>query len=289
MSVLDRFLRYVTIDTRADEASTSVPSTPGQLVLLDLLARELRELGLKDVERDANGYLFATIESTVARACPTIGFIAHVDTSPEMSGAGVKPIVHSQWDGHDIVLPDDPSAVLRPSEWPELAAQVGHDIVTASGTTLLGGDDKAGVAAIVAAAEHLIANPSIPHGPIRIGFTPDEEIGGAPTTSMSRGSALCAPTRSTAARWTTGNGELFGRRDGRVVRGVQHAPRLRQGTNDQRDQGRLALHRSAAARPPVAGNDGPIRRVRSSLSNGGIRRSHERARADQGLRHGQAG
>jgi tripeptide aminopeptidase len=195
MSVLDRFLRYVAIDTRADEASTSVPSTPGQLVLLDLLATELRELGLADVERDANGYLFATIEPTVARPCPTIGFIAHVDTSPEMSGANVRPIVHHEWDGRDIVLPDDPSAVLRPSEWPELAAQMGHDIVTASGTTLLGGDDKAGVAAIVAAAEYMVENPSIPHGRIRIGFTPDEEIGRGPNHfDVARFGAVCAYT-----------------------------------------------------------------------------------------------
>jgi tripeptide aminopeptidase len=195
MSVLDRFLRYVAIDTRADEASTSVPSTPGQLILLDLLATELRQLGLVDVERDANGYLFATIEPTVARPCPTIGFIAHVDTSPEMSGANVRPIVHREWDGRDIVLPDDPSAVLRLSEWPELAAQMGHDIVTASGTTLLGGDDKAGVAAIVAAAEYLVENPSIPHGRIRLGFTPDEEIGRGPNHfDVARFGAMCAYT-----------------------------------------------------------------------------------------------
>ena len=216
MSVLDRFLRYVAIDTRADEASTSVPSTPGQLVLLDLLATELRELGLVDVERDANGYLFATIEPTVARPCPTIGFIAHVDTSPEMSGANVRPIVHREWDGRDIVLPDDPSAVLRPSEWPELAAQMGHDIVTASGTTLLGGDDKAGVAAIVAAAEYLVENPSIPHGRIRLGFTPDEEIGRGPEPLRRR--TVRRHVRVHAGRWrcwTAGDGELLSRRDGR--------------------------------------------------------------------------
>ena len=110
-------------------------------------------------------------------AVPTIGFIAHVDTSPEMSGAGVAPLVHRQWDGHDIVLPDDSTAVLRLAEIPELAEQVGHDIVTASGTTLLGADNKAGVAEIVTAAEYLLAHPEIPHGPIRVAFTPDEEVG----------------------------------------------------------------------------------------------------------------
>ena len=118
MPVLDRFLRYVTFDTRADESSTTVPTTPGQLVLLDHLAGELRELGLTDVTRDENGYLFATIPATAGVAAPTIGFLAHVDTSPEMSGAGVAPLVHRNWAGDDIVLPDDPTAVLRASDWP---------------------------------------------------------------------------------------------------------------------------------------------------------------------------
>jgi tripeptide aminopeptidase len=180
MSVLDRFLRYVAIDTRADDASTTCPTTPGQLTLLRLLADELRALPLSDVELDANGYLFATIPANLDGNIPVIGLLAHVDTSPEMSGANVKPIVHRNWDGQDIVLPDDPTAVLRTSESAELAAQIGHDIVTASGLTLLGADDKAGVAAIMAAAERLIVHPEIPHGAIRIGFTPDEEIGRGP-------------------------------------------------------------------------------------------------------------
>ena len=157
MNVLDRFLRYVRIDTRADEASASCPSTPGQLVLQRLLEGELRAIGLADVELDANGYLMATVPATVDTEVPTIGFVAHVDTSPEMPGHGVTPLVHERWDGRDIVLPDDPSAVLRVSEQPDLAAQVGHDIVTASGLTLLGADDKAGVAAIVEAAAQLAA------------------------------------------------------------------------------------------------------------------------------------
>jgi len=195
MPVLDRFLRYVTFDTRADESSTTVPTTPGQLVLLDHLAGELRGLGLTDVTRDENGYLFATIPATAGVAAPTIGFLAHVDTSPEMSGAGVAPLVHRNWAGDDIVLPDDPTAVLRASDWPELAAQVGHDIVTASGRTLLGADDKAGVAAIMAAAEHLLTHPELRHGPIRIGLTPDEEIGrGADHFDVARFGAVCAYT-----------------------------------------------------------------------------------------------
>lgn len=195
MTVLDRFLRYVTVDTRADEASATCPSTPGQLVLQQMLAAELHAIGIADADVDANGYLMATIAATVDKEIPVIGFLAHVDTSPEMPGADVKPIVHRKWDGRDIVLPDDPSAVLRASELPDLAAQIGHDIVTASGTTLLGADDKAGVAAIMAAAAHLTAHPEIPHGTIRIGFTPDEEIGrGADRFDVARFGASCAYT-----------------------------------------------------------------------------------------------
>jgi tripeptide aminopeptidase len=195
MTVLDRFLRYVRIDTRADDRSASCPSTPGQLVLQQLLEGELRDIGLTDVELDANGYLMATVPATIEGAIPAIGFVAHVDTSPEMPGLDVTPIVHERWDGRDIVLPDDPSAVLRASEQPDLAAQIGHDIVTASGLTLLGADDKAGVAAIVEAAAQLMARPDIPHGPIRLCFTPDEEIGrGADRFDVVRFGALCAYT-----------------------------------------------------------------------------------------------
>ena len=195
MPVLDRFLRYVAIDTRSAEDSTTCPSTPGQLVLLRLLADELRALGLSDVELDGNGYLFATVPATAVGPIPVIGLLAHVDTSPEMSGTGVRPIVHRAWDGRDLVLPDDPSTVLRASEQPELASQIGHDIITASGTTLLGADDKAGVAAIMAAVEHLVSHPEIPHGAIRIGFTPDEEIGrGADRFDVARFGAECAYT-----------------------------------------------------------------------------------------------
>jgi tripeptide aminopeptidase len=197
MTVLDRFLRYVRIDTRADDRSTSCPSTPGQMVLQTMLAAELREIGLTDLTLDENGYLMATVPATGgARAdAPVVGFIAHVDTSPEMPGANVTPIVHHAWDGADIVLPDDPTAVLRASEQPDLAAQIGHDIVTASGKTLLGADDKAGVAAIVEAAAYLMAHPEIPHGAVRVGFTPDEEIGrGANRFDVARFGAMCAYT-----------------------------------------------------------------------------------------------
>jgi tripeptide aminopeptidase len=195
MSVLYRFLRYVQVDTRADEASMTCPSTTGQMVLQQMLAAELRAIGLADVTVDENGYLMATVPGTATGHAPTIGFIAHVDTSPEMPGDDVKPIVHRAWDGRDIILPDDPTAVLRATDLPDLAAQIGHDIVTASGTTLLGADDKAGVAAIVAAAEYLVAHPDIPRGPIRICFTPDEEIGrGANLFDVERFGAAFAYT-----------------------------------------------------------------------------------------------
>jgi tripeptide aminopeptidase len=176
-AVLERFLRYVQYDTQADETSSTYPSTSKQLVLLRDLATELCSIGVADAAIDEHGYVTATVPSTSMKTVPAIGFIAHVDTSPEVTGAGVKPIVHRHWDGRDIVLPDDPSAVLRASECAPLAERVGDDIVTASGTTLLGADNKAGVAEIVTAAEYLVQHPDIAHGPIKIAFTPDEEIG----------------------------------------------------------------------------------------------------------------
>jgi tripeptide aminopeptidase len=177
-SVLQRFLRYVVIDTQSTEDSTTYPSTAKQYDLLRLLAQQLTDIGLNDVALDNHGYVFATIPATSAKpGVPVIGLIAHVDTSPEMSGSGVRPIIHHDYRGEDLVLPDDPSAVLRFAENPALADQIGHDIVTASGTTLLGADDKCGIAEIVAAAEYLVAHQEIPHGTIRIGFTPDEEVG----------------------------------------------------------------------------------------------------------------
>lgn len=196
MPVLDRFLRYVQIDTQSNEASTTYPSTETQLVLLRALVEELRSLGLADATLNQHGYVMATIPATSAkRNVPTIGFIAHVDTSPEMPGAGVKPLVHRRWDGRDIVLPDAPDAVLRKTEIPALLEQIGHDIVTASGTTLLGADNKAGVAEIVTAAEYLMQHPEIAHGPIRIAFTPDEEVGrGTLHFDVAEFGASCAYT-----------------------------------------------------------------------------------------------
>jgi tripeptide aminopeptidase len=177
-SCVDRFLRYVTYDTQSSETSDTYPSTEKQLVLLRHLVDELREIGLSDATIDEHGYVMATIPATTKKTgVPVIGFIAHVDTSPEMSGEGVKPIVHRNYQGQDLVLPDDPTAVLRPSDSPYLGQRAGDDVITASGKTLLGADNKAGVAEVVAAAEYLMAHPEIPHGPIRVGFTPDEEVG----------------------------------------------------------------------------------------------------------------
>jgi len=200
--VLDRFLRYVQYDTRSDDSSTTVPSTTSQLVFQNDLVAELQAIGLRDAAVDAHGYVMATIPATTTKtSVPAIGFIAHVDTSPEMPGAGVKPIVHANYDGRDLVLPDDPTAVLRLADNPALADQLGHDIVTASGTTLLGADDKAGVAEIVTAAAYLLAHPEIPRGVVRIAFTPDEEIGrGANHFDVARYGCTCAYTLDGGSR-----------------------------------------------------------------------------------------
>jgi tripeptide aminopeptidase len=177
-SVLERFLRYVQIDTQSDPNSETFPSTAKQHNLSKLLAEELRALGVADAHVDEHGYVYATIPSNSDKKnVPVICFCAHVDTSPDVTGENVRPIVHRKWDGSDIILPDDHSQVLRIGELHDLDQQIGNDIVTASGTTLLGADNKAGVAEIMAAAEYLLANRHVRHGAIKILFTPDEEVG----------------------------------------------------------------------------------------------------------------
>ncbi len=171
----DRLVRYAGIDTQSEETSASTPSTKIQFDLLNLLKEELQGIGASDVELTDYGTVLATIPGTTDG--PTIGFLAHVDTAPQFNATGVKPRVVQGYNGGDITFPDAPELSLSPSEFPYLASKQGHDIITASGTTLLGADDKAGVAIIMTAAKHLIANKDIPHGPIRIAFTPDEEIG----------------------------------------------------------------------------------------------------------------
>ncbi len=195
-SCVERFLEYVKIDTQSREDSDTYPSTPTQLDLLRRLQSELSDIGLEDVTMDEYGYVFATVPATSTKSdLPVVGLIAHVDTSPEMSGAGVKAIIHRNYDGRNIVLPDDPSAVISPTDNPQLAGQVGNDIITASGTTLLGADNKAGVAEIMGAVEYLVAHPEIAHGPLRVGFTPDEEVGnGTKYFDVERFGAHCAYT-----------------------------------------------------------------------------------------------
>lgn len=176
-ALLERFLRYVRIDTRADPHSASQPSTACQWDLLRLLEQELRDLGATDVTLNAEGYVLATLPATTKKAgVPTIAWFAHVDTAPNLPGAA-KPIVHHAYDGRPIILPDDPKQMLTLETTPHLRSCLGHDIITASGTTLLGSDDKSGVAIIMTAARHLLAHPEIPHGVIRLCFNPDEEIG----------------------------------------------------------------------------------------------------------------
>jgi tripeptide aminopeptidase len=175
--VLNRFQRYVQIDTQSDPNSPTVPSTEKQKDLSRLLVEELLAMGVADAELDPFGYVYATIPANTDKKVPVICFCSHVDTAPDCSGAGVKPLVHTNYQGQDIVLPDDPTVVIRMADHPELQNQLGNDIVTASGTTLLGADNKAGVAAIMDAAHILLHNPQLKHGDIRILFTPDEEIG----------------------------------------------------------------------------------------------------------------
>jgi tripeptide aminopeptidase len=176
-TVLDRFLRYVVIDTQSKEDSDTYPSTSKQFDLLNLLVTELKSLGASDVSIDKYGYVTARIPSNVKKKVPVIGFISHVDTSPEVTDTNVKPQVIKDYKGGDIVLPGDNSVVIRESENPSLKLAIGKPIVTSDGTTLLGADDKAGVAAIMTAVHELLTNKNIPHGEIKIGFTPDEEVG----------------------------------------------------------------------------------------------------------------
>jgi tripeptide aminopeptidase len=176
-TVLDRFLRYVKVNTRAKEDSDTYPSTPGQWDLLRMLEGEMKALGLHDVTLDRWGYCFGTLPGNSPKKVPTVAFLAHVDTSPEVSGEGVKPVLHRNYQGGDIVLPGDPAQVIKASENPNLARQIGHTIVTSDGTTLLGSDDKAGIAEIMTLVDYLLAHPEIPRGPIRVGFNPDEEVG----------------------------------------------------------------------------------------------------------------
>ncbi|MFD1316277.1 peptidase T [Namhaeicola litoreus] len=176
-NILERFLRYVKIDTQSDPESDSCPSTKKQWDLANLIAEELKEIGLQDVSIDKNAYVMATLPSNITYEVPTIGFISHFDTSPDFSGTNVNPQIHQNYDGEDIVLNEEENIILSPSYFDDLLLYKGQTIITTDGKTLLGADDKAGITEIVSAMEYLIQHPEIKHGKIRIGFTPDEEIG----------------------------------------------------------------------------------------------------------------
>jgi tripeptide aminopeptidase len=176
-TVADRFMQYVQIDTQSDPTSPSQPSTEKQKDLSRILVEELKAIGIDDAALDEHGYVYATIPATTDKKAPVLCYCSHVDTAPDCSGTGVKPILHLQYDGSDIVLPDDPTVVISTKEHPYLKERIGDDIITASGTTLLGADDKAGVAIIMDLANYLVQNKHIKHGKIRILFTPDEEVG----------------------------------------------------------------------------------------------------------------
>lgn len=177
MTLVERFLKYVSFDTQSDETTGVTPSTPGQMVFARYLKEELEGLGLEEVSLDDNGYLFATLPANTDRQVPVVGFIAHMDTSPDMSGRNVNPRIVKDYDGGDIVLCADGQVVLSPSRFPELLDHRGEDLIVTDGHTLLGADDKAGIAEIVSAVVWLQEHPEVKHGKIRIGFNPDEEIG----------------------------------------------------------------------------------------------------------------
>jgi tripeptide aminopeptidase len=177
MNITDRFLKYVSFTTTSDENTNMTPSTPGQKIFARYLVEELKSIGLQEVELDTNGYVMATLPANTDKKIPTIGFIAHMDTSPDMSGKHVKPRIVMNYDGENIVLNEEKDIVFDTAKYPEILQYKGQDIIVTDGTTLLGADDKAGLTEIVTAMEYLIAHPEIKHGKIRIGFTPDEEIG----------------------------------------------------------------------------------------------------------------
>ncbi|TCJ17500.1 peptidase T [Flaviaesturariibacter flavus] len=183
----ERFMRYVQIDTQSNPQSTTQPTTEKQKDLSRVLVEELKAMGIADAELDEHGYVYATVPSNVDKDVPVICFCSHVDTAPDASGTGVKPLLHRNYTGQDIALPDDPSIVISKADFPYLEQLTGHDIITASGTTLLGADDKAGVAEIMDAAHFLMTHPEVKHGAIRILFTPDEEVGrGTAKVDMQR-------------------------------------------------------------------------------------------------------
>jgi tripeptide aminopeptidase len=227
--LLDRFQRYVRVDTQSRRDGTQTPSTPGQLELGRILVAELEAIGLEDVDLDRNGYVTATLPATVQET-PVIGLLAHLDTSPDAPGAGVEPLVHRAYDGGRIELPRG-GTVLDPEAMPVLAGKLGHDIVTSSGDTLLGADDKAGMAEVMTAVAYLAANPELPRPTLRVGFTPDEEIGLGPRLfDVERFGALCAYTLDGSQPGELQDETFSGSEVTLTVRGVEVHPGWAKGT-----------------------------------------------------------
>jgi tripeptide aminopeptidase len=257
--VLERFLRYVRVDTQAARTRSGSPSTPGQLDLARILVEELRAAGLTDAALDGNGYVMATLPGDPE--APVIGLLAHMDTSPDAPGAGVEPIVHSGYDGGRIELPRG-GTVLDPEQLTDLQACVGYDIVTSSGDTLLGADDKAGVAEIMAAVAHLAAHPELPRPTLRIGFTPDEEIGeGATLFDIERFGAYCAYTLDGSTAGEIQDETFSGIRVEVRVKGVDIHPGFATGrmVNASRIAGRIIAELPQELTPEAtAGRDGFI-------------------------------
>ena len=246
-TVTERFLRYVKIDTQSSHTSATYPSTEKQKNLARLLVQELREIGIADAHLDDFGYVYATVPSNTAKSVPVICFCAHMDTSPDVTGKDVKPQLVRNYQGGDIVLSGDGAQVIRVADNPALRDQSGHDIITSDGTTLLGADNKAGVAEIMDAVSILVNNPDIRHGTLKILFTPDEEVGhGVDHVDIKKLGADFAYTMDgESARQSGGRDFLGGQSDDHDPR-CQRASRLRQGQDRERDQDRLAHRRPLA-------------------------------------------
>lgn len=228
---VDRFLQYVTVDTQSDPSSDTYPSTEKQKNLGKRLVEELLAMGIKDAELDDYGYVYATIPATSDKEVPVICFCSHMDTSPDCSGEAVKPLIHKNYQGEDLILPDDHSQVIRKKDHPKLNNQLGNDIITASGTTLLGADNKAGLAEIMDAANFLVNHPEIKHGKIRLLFTPDEEIGrGVDKVDMEKLGADFAYTVDGEARGTIENETFSADHATLKVTGVSAHPGFAKGT-----------------------------------------------------------
>ena len=251
-TVTERFLRYVVIDTQSDPESPTCPSTEKQKNLGRLLAAELQAIGLADAHLDEHGYVYATIPANTGKRVPSICFCSHMDTSPDCTGANVKPQIVKNYRGGDIVLPADPAQVIRSVDHPALADQIGNDIITTDGTTLLGADNKAGLAEIMDAAQFLMANPHIKHGAIKILFTPDEEIGrGVDKVDLKKARRRLRLYDGRRNRREYRGRDFFGRRRHHHHRGRLDPSRLCQGQDGARDQDRGCHRRPAAERIPA--------------------------------------